>query len=230
MIPKIIHYCWFGNNKKSKLILKCIESWKKYFPDYEIKEWNESNFDVNASEFSKQAYKCKKWAYVSDYARMKILLDEGGIYFDTDVEVLKKFPDEILQSSFSGIEEFSKLVNPGLVYACEPKDIIVKKLVEEYESDTFKNESIEDILTINKRISKILDDYGYEHEDEFQDLGVIKIYPSEVFCAYDGRRRRANITPNSLSTHHYAGSWLPLHRKIRLKIGTLLRHMGMMQK
>ena len=230
MIPKIIHYCWFGNNKKTKLILDCIESWKKYFPDYEIKEWNESNFDVFSCTFSKQAYICKKWAYVSDYARMKILKDMGGIYFDTDVEVLKQFPEELLNGSFSGIEEFSKLVNPGLVYACEPGDVIVSKLVDEYENDTFKNESIDEILTINKRISKILDDYGYRHVDEFQDLGVIKIYPSEIFCAYDGKKRMKNITNNSLSTHHYAGSWLPLDRKIRLRIGTVLRHIGIIKK
>ena len=106
MIPKKIHYCWFGGNKKSKLILECIKSWKRYFPDYEIIEWNEGNFDIHQCDYVEQAYKQKKWAYVSDYARMKILDLYGGIYFDTDVEVIKRFPEELRVHSFSGIEEF----------------------------------------------------------------------------------------------------------------------------
>lgn len=226
MIPKVIHYCWFGHNKKPRIVLECIESWKRHLPDYEIKEWNESNFDVFECDFSAQAYKEKKWAYVSDYARMKVLEREGGIYFDTDVEVLKPFPDYLLQKSFAGIEEFSKLVSPGLVYACESDDIIVKELVNEYERSEFLNQNVDEILTINKRITKILDGYGYQHKDVFQELGVLTIYPSEYFCAYDGKKRRTCITENSLATHHYAGSWLPWYRKIRLKIGTLLRHVG----
>lgn len=229
MIPKVIHYCWFGNNKKPKLVLECIESWKKYFPDYEIKEWNETNFDVFSCAFCAQAYKAKKWAYVSDYVRMKVLETEGGIYFDTDVEVLKSFPKHMFERPFSGIEEFSKLVSPGLVYACEPGDLIVGQLVVEYESDIFLNECIDDILTINKRITKILDYYGYQHKDELQDLGVLMVYPSEVFCAYNGRTRRTQITEKSLATHHYAASWLPWYRKIRLKLGTFLRHVGVIE-
>lgn len=229
MIPKKIHYCWFGHNRKPKIVLECIESWKRNLPEYEIIEWNENNFDVYSCEFSAQAYKNRKWAYVSDYARMKVLLNEGGIYFDTDVEVIRPFPDDMLQSAFSGIEEFSKLVSPGLVYACESGDGIVAKLVDEYEHARFQNESIDSILTINKRITKILDEYGYQHIDEFQCVGGLKIYPSEVFCAYDGKKRRTCITQNTLATHHYAGSWLPWHRKVRLKIGTVLRHIGVIK-
>ena len=229
MIPKKIHYCWFGGNKKSKLILDCIKSWKRHFPDYEIIEWNESNFDVHQCNYVAQAYDKKKWAYVSDYARMKILDLYGGIYFDTDVEVVKKFPKELMESSFAGIEEFSKLVAPGLVYGCEEGDVIVHRMVEEYEQDSFINEGVDNILTINKRITRILDKYGYIHDDKFQDLKILKVYPSEVFCAYDGRRRRMNITTNTLATHHYTASWLPWYRKIRLTIGTKLRHIGVIK-
>lgn len=226
MIPKKIHYCWFGGNKKSKLILDCIASWKRFFPDYEIIEWNEDNFDVYQCDYIKQAYKQKKWAYVSDYARMKILDLYGGIYFDTDVEVVKNFPEELREYSFSGIEEFSKLVAPGLVYGCEAGDVIVHDMVEEYEKTKFDNSRVEDIITINKRITKILEKYGYIHEDVYQDLGVLRVYPSEFFCAYDGKQRRTNITEKTLATHHYTASWLPWYRKIRLIIGTKLRHMG----
>ena len=97
MIPKIIHYCWFGRNSKSKIILKCIESWRKFMPDYEIIEWNEDNFNVKQNEYVKSAYNNKKWAFVSDYARMKVLYQYGGIYFDTDVELLKPIPSEYLE-------------------------------------------------------------------------------------------------------------------------------------
>lgn len=229
MIPNKIHYCWFGNNKKPKIVNDCIETWKKFFPGFEIKEWNESNFDVNSCVYASQAYKLKKWAYLSDYVRMKVLESEGGIYFDTDVEVLKAFPEELFEKSFSGIEEFSKLVSPGLVYACEPGDKIVKLMVEQYETSNFENINIDEIMTINKRITMILDEYGYVHDDVYQDLGVIRIFPSEVFCAYDGKKRLKNITEASLATHLYAGSWLSWHRKLRLRIGTLLRHIGVMK-
>ena len=120
-IPKIIHYCWFGNNPKPEIVYKCIESWKKYFPDYEIVEWNEKNYDVNKELYMQEAYSCKKWAFVSDYARFDVLYQYGGIYFDTDVEVLKKFPQEILcNQAFTGIES-TKIISPGLVFGCAPK-------------------------------------------------------------------------------------------------------------
>lgn len=229
MIPKKIHYCWFGEKKKKALILKCIASWKQYFPDYEIIEWNENNFDVHQCKYVEQAYKQKKWAYVSDYARMKILDLYGGIYFDTDVEVVRPFPEELRKCAFAGIEEFSKLVSPGLVYGCEAGDIIVHEMVEEYENSEFNNAKIEEILTINKRITRILDKYGYSHTDTYQDLGVLRVFPSEYFCAYDGKKRKANITEKTITTHHYIASWLPWYRKVRLYFGTKLRHIGVLK-
>lgn len=224
-IPQIIHYCWFGKNKKTKLIDKCILSWKKHFPDYKIIEWNESNFDIDSQPYVKEAYKCQKWAYVSDYVRFFALYNYGGIYFDTDVEVIKSFPDEILcLASFSGIEGASGLISPGLVYACQPGDGIVKKILDSYENDMFIQDKPEKILTINKRTTSILDDFGYIHEDKKQQLGDLTVFPNDFFCGYDGEKRRPLVTSNTLSIHHYAASWLPWYRKIRLKIGTVLRH------
>lgn len=226
MIPKIIHYCWFGGNKKSKLIMKCIESWKKYFPDYEIMEWNEENSDINENEYVREAYRLKKWAYVSDYIRMKVLYEYGGIYFDTDVEVIRRYPQEILDlSSFTGIESFSCLVNPGLIYGCLKGDSLVKEVVDSYQNDKFIITSPEEMLTINKRISGILDKYGYIREDIKQTVNGLTIFPSEVFCAYDGQKRCIKITDNTVSVHHYTASWFPWYRKIRYKIGTVIRHM-----
>jgi mannosyltransferase OCH1-like enzyme len=112
-IPHIIHYCWFGRNPKSELVLNCIESWKKYLPGYEIREWNEDNYDVTQVNFVKEAYENQKWAFVSDYVRFDVLYQFGGIYFDTDVELLKPIPEEILaKRAFTGFES-TKLISPG---------------------------------------------------------------------------------------------------------------------
>lgn len=104
MIPKIIHYCWFGGNPLPELAVKCIESWKKYCPDYEIKRWDESNFDLKCCDYVKEAYQAKKWAFVSDYVRFKVLYDEGGLYFDTDVELIKPIDDILARGPFMGVE------------------------------------------------------------------------------------------------------------------------------
>lgn len=224
MIPKRIHYCWFGGNKKSKLILKCIESWKKYFPDYEIIEWNETNTNLHENVYVEQAYKAKKWAFVSDYVRMKALFENGGIYFDTDVEVLKPFPRDILAlSAFTGFESFSLKVSPGLVFGCEAGNKIAKMMVDSYNLDDFRNESVDTIKTINMRITELLESNGLEICDKKQEILGLTIFPSTVFCAYDGKRRKIDIHEDTLSAHHYAASWLPWYRKVRLFCGTVVR-------
>lgn len=225
MIPKTIHYCWFGHGKKGKLIEDCIASWRKYLPEYDIVEWNESNIDVHQNEYISQAYKLQKWAYVSDFVRMKVLYEYGGIYFDVDVEVIKPFPKSLLElQSFSGYETFSGLVSPGLVYACMPGDKIVKEVLESYASDSFENTKTENMITINKRISSILDRYGYRHKNMKQVVNGLTVFPNEVFCGYDGLRRKTDIHDNTLTVHHYAASWLPWQKKIKLQLGTLARH------
>lgn len=224
MIPKIIHYCWFGYNKKPRLVNNCIESWAKFFPDYKIVEWNESNFDIDCCDYTKEAYAEKKWAYVSDYVRMWVLFKYGGIYFDTDVEVLKPFGDEILKlNSFSGIEAVSGLVSPGLVYACNPGDAIVNEILQSYKNEHFLNMPAELIKTINKRTTEILDKYGYIHENVKQEIGTLVIFPNEYFCCYDLQKHITVITEKSLSVHHYSASWLPWHVRLRHKIGVRLR-------
>lgn len=223
-IPKIIHYCWFGKKKKSKKILKCIESWKKFFPDFSILEWNESNVDINENMYIKKAYELKKWAFVSDFVRMKVLYEYGGIYFDTDVEVIKKFPSYLFNlNAFTGIESFSLMVNPGLVFACKPKNAIVGKMVESYSNDIFLNEKIEDIKTINVRITELLKKDGFVEEDKFQRVDEICIFPSSFFCPYDGELRKVFLSSTSLTVHHYDASWLPWYRKEKLFLGTVKR-------
>jgi len=231
MIPKKIHYCWYGKNKKSNLVKRCIDSWKKYFPDYEIIEWNELNTDIHINKYVEEAYNHKKWAFVSDYYRMKVLYEHGGIYFDTDVEVIRSFPQELMKyDAFAGIESFSKLVSPGLVFACHRNNKIVKKILDSYEKDSFENVLIDDIKTINIRISEILSRDGYRKEDVYQEIDGMHIFPSEFFCAYDGDKRKQNPTDKTLSIHHYTASWLPWYRKVKLLIGTTLRHWGYIKK
>lgn len=135
MIPKIIHYCWFGGKEKPESAQKCIKSWKKFFPDYEIKEWNESNFDVNMIPYTKAAYEAKKYAFVSDFARFWVLYHHGGVYFDTDVEVIRNMDDLLAKGNFMGcevdsIENYS--VAPGLGLAVEPQHSLYKEIIEEY--------------------------------------------------------------------------------------------------
>ena len=231
MLPTIIHYCWYGANKKSRLIKKCIESWKKFFPDYEIIEWNETNTDLHENKYIEEAYREKKWAFVSDYVRMKVLFEYGGIYFDTDVQVIRKFPKEIMElSAFSGLESFSLKVSPGLVFACEPGNEIVKKLIDSYDADQFINESIDTIKTVNIRITDLLVENGLKEENVKQEIMGMTIFPSNVFCPYDGKRRKVKVEPESLTIHHYAASWLPWHRKLRLFIGTQIRHIIYLKK
>ena len=131
MIPKTIHYCWFGKNPLPEIAVKCINSWKNFFPDYEIKEWNEDNFDLTSCDYCKEAYAVKKWAFVSDYARFKILYEYGGIYFDTDVEVIKNMEDIIKKGAFIGRERIADTfpVNAGLGLASEARMPIIKEIL-----------------------------------------------------------------------------------------------------
>lgn len=203
-IPKKIHYIWIGNNPKPPIIEKCIESWKKYMPDFEVIEWNEQNYDVTKNAYIRDAYAQKKYAYVSDYMRFDILYQYGGIYLDTDVEFLKPIPEEILKyNAFSGMESSGK-VSPGLIYACQPGDSIARKMMENYENDTF---DAEHLVTVNCRITKILCEKGFVEEDRFQVIDGLAIYPSEIFCGYDLDVHEIAITERTVSVHHYAASW-----------------------
>jgi len=150
-IPKVIHYCWFGGNEKSKLIKKCIDSWKKYCPDYEIKEWNESNFDIEINNYVKEAYEAKKWAFVSDYARLWIVYNYGGIYLDTDVELIKSLDNLLNYKAYFGSED-GKLINTGLGFGAIKDNEFVKKIKDDYEYIHFiKDDGTYDITPCPKR-------------------------------------------------------------------------------
>ena len=209
MIPKIIHYCWFGGNPLPELAEKCIASWKKHCPDYELMLWNEANFDVNTVPFTAQVAKAKKWGFIVDYIRAYVVFHYGGIYLDTDVELLKPFGITMLKNKcFSGFE--GNNIAPGLVFAGEKGCVIAKELMGFYSSYNFIKENGELNLTVSPKIfSNILLKYGLKQNNSYQELGVITVYPTEFFCPKDFHTGTVSITDNTYSIHHYDASWVP---------------------
>ena len=221
LIPKKIHYFWFGNNPKPDIVLKCIESWKKHMPDYEIIEWNEQNYDINKIDYIKEAYKMKKWAFVSDYARFDILEQYGGIYFDTDVELLKQIPHEILSSNKAITSmESSGYVNPGLIFVSIPHHKFLNKILKIYEKEHFIIGDKINLKTINMYTTDLLKENGFVFEQKIQNICDIAIYPSSYFCGYDQDLREYDIKDETISVHHYAGTWKKKTFKSRMKMVT----------
>ena len=217
MIPKKIHYCWFGKGKKDKLFYKCFESWKKFFPDYEIIEWNEDNFDVNYNAYTKEAYDAKKYAFVSDVARLVILYENGGIYFDTDVEVIKRFPDEILMNGYFAEEE-AGLIATGLGFAVPKHNKAVKVMIEDYDTRHFiRKDKTFDILPCPKRNSRALIEAGYIIKS-MQKIAGITVFPPEYFCGYDYKNHHSVVCEQTLSVHHFSASWQGSSQKLNAKI------------
>ena len=211
-IPKIIHYFWFGGNPMPPLAEKCIASWKQYLPDYKIKRWDESNFDVNCIDYVAEAYKAKKYAFVSDYARLLILYKYGGLYFDTDVEVIHNMYDIVANGPFFAIEnQILHLVkiSPGLVMGAYKEMPFLKDVVDSYNKDHFLlPDGNYNLTTINDRVTKMLSELGWNAEDRTQRVGDFTIYSSEYFCPLHARTDRIHITENSKAIHWYAGSWV----------------------
>lgn len=218
--PKIIHYCWFGGNNLPDLAVKCIASWRKYLPDYEIKEWNETNFDVNIIPYTSQAYKAKKYAFVSDYARFWILYNYGGLYFDTDVELIKPIDDIIQRGPFMGCENDVKKANllnvaPGLGLGAPAGLEIYKKLLAKYDSLSFELAGISNKqITIVQITTDLLLSKGLQSTKEIQEIEGIFIYPKEFFCPIDYLSGKCVITEKTRSIHHYAATWVGKKQKL----------------
>lgn len=214
MIPKKIHYCWFGRNPLPESAQKCIASWRKYLPDYEIIEWNEDNFDVNSIPYTAQAYEAKKYAFVSDYARFKILYEHGGLYFDTDVEVIRPMDDIIARGPFMGYEIDPKdnrmgEVAPGLGLGAEVGMFFYNRIINEYNNLSFlMDDGTLNQKTIVKYNSELLFEYGLSAKPGIQNVAGLIIYPSEYFNPLDDLTGRLNITPNTRSIHWFSKTWL----------------------
>ncbi len=223
MIPKKIHYCWFGGAELPKLAKKCIKSWKKYLPDYEIIRWDESNFDINCCDYVREAYEAKKWAFVSDFARLKILYENGGIYFDTDVEVIKSFDDIVADGSFLGIElensDIGKLyVNPGLGMGMAKNIDILDEIIKYYEKIHFANEDgTYNQTTIGEHITEILKKRGLSIGEGVRKIAGLNIYPQEYFCPLNYDSKTTYFTDNTHSIHHFMDSWHSKREKNKQK-------------
>ena len=220
MIPKVVHYCWFGGNQLPDDAKKCIESWRKFFPEYEIKEWNERNFDVNCCDYVKEAYAAQKWAFVSDYARFWILYHEGGLYFDTDVEVIKDMSDIIAKGAFMGCETDNKCA-PGPGPGGHPPLGLYKEILDYYEKIHFfiEGNTTETVVT---HTSKILKSHGWVGNGEIEQIEGVTIYPPEYFCPMDYKTGKLDITPNTRSIHWYTASWQSSYSKAKTKLQQLL--------
>lgn len=207
MIPKVIHWCWFGRGKKTPLIEKCIASWKKYLPEYEIKEWNEDNFDIHCNKYVEEAYNNRKWAFVTDFVRVYALYHEGGIYMDSDVEVLKPLDDFLSLPAFSGRDSANGSLTGTM--GSEKGGRWVKDLLDDYEHRHFiKDDGSFDLTTNVVYTDQRMIPLGLTFEDvEFEVPGYMKLFKQEVFCPKSWKDRSYAVTPNSYTIHHFATSW-----------------------
>lgn len=221
-IPKVIHYCWFGNNPKPKVIQDCIESWKKYCPDYEIKEWNELNYDVNKTKYTQLAYKSKKYAFLTDYVRLDVLYNEGGVYMDTDVKLIKSIDDLVKKGNFMSFEKVGR-VNTGVGFASEKGTSILKENLDYYNTHTFvdKNNNFDPEICV-KITTQLLEKHGLDYKrNEQQEVENFTIYPSDYFSPKKMGTEQITITSNTYGIHLYASSWYKgskLSKKIKYRL------------
>lgn len=232
LIPRTIHYCWFGGNPLPEQATLCIESWKKYCPGYEIVEWDESNFDITCCAYVHEAYEAKKWAFVSDYARFWILYHQGGIYFDTDVEMIKTIDDILAEGSFMACETKNEIkkqynVNPGLGVAAVPGLPLYLELLEDYQASHFVDkEGIMDQTTVVDHTTRILFKHGFDNrQDSIQKVAGIVVYPSSFFCPLDYNTGVLHITDNTRAIHWYSASWYGEQEKYAKRIRNKLSHL-----
>lgn len=205
IVPKKIHYCWFGYSEKSDLIKKCIESWKKYMPDYEIIEWNEDNIILD-NEYAIEALKEKKYAFVSDYVRLKVIYEYGGVYLDTDVELIKSLEPLLKKGGFIGFER-AKTVTTGLGFAAPAHSSTVYEMMKEYEGIHFISKNGIDQMACPVRNTHALIRLGLETNNSKQVVGDFVVYPKDYFCPMNYDSGELNITENTYSIHHYGYSW-----------------------
>lgn len=218
-MEKKIHYCWFGGNKLPKDVKKCIETWKKFLPDYEIKEWNESNFDINSSVFVKEAYESKKWAFVSDYVRIYALYNEGGIYFDTDLKVIKDISFLEDKDMFLGYED-SGFVGTAVIGVKEKNNKYIKEILDYYNKIEHFNPDIMYNYANPVIITKILKKYeSYVNEDGIRIFdNNVYIYPRDYFFPLSYNYAEREFTENTCMVHLFNATWTSLGERRTINI------------
>ena len=208
MIPRIIHYCWFGKNPLPEDVKKYIATWKEFLPDYEIKEWNETNFDIHCCKYVEEAYRHKKWAFVSDVARLYALYKEGGIYLDTDVEVVRSYDELLHNKMFLGFEG-TKWIGTNII-ASEKNHPILYSFYKQYYERNFVNSdgSIDYTTNVQELTKFLIAQYGLNLDGKEQNTSLFHIYPTDYFSPYDYIQDRLFRTSNTYSIHWYSQSWL----------------------
>ena len=225
MIPKIIHYCWFGGKPKPDDVNVYIASWRKYCPDYEIQEWNETNFNVNENDYCREAYEARKWAFVTDYVRLKVLYEYGGFYMDTDVEVVKSLDPLRFFEAVSGYESKTH-IQTGIIGACRGNEWI-EMLLKNYEYRHFiKRDGSFDQTTNVKIISKLTrEKYNILLDGEKKIFGQnMIILPFDYLCAKDYKSGKIQQSSNTYTIHHFNGSWLSEEDIYANELGRKLQH------
>lgn len=226
-IPKIIHYCWFGNNAETKLVQRCKQSWKEYLPDYKVVLWNEKNFDINENQFVFEAYQKKKWAFVTDFVRLKVLYDYGGIYMDTDVEIIKNLDCFLQNGAFTGFESDQDI--PTGIMGAKPGHRWIKYLLDYYYDKKFiLNDGSIDITTNVQIISKLSGKCGLVPNNQYQVICQdVHLYPKDYFAPKSYETGRISLTSNTHCIHHFAGSWLSQKQKLKNRaVGLIKIHLG----
>jgi hypothetical protein len=221
-IPKKIHYCWFGGREKPGIVKKCIESWKRQLPDYEIIEWNEHNFNIDLNSYVKEAYSAQKYAFVSDYVRVYALYNYGGIYLDTDVEVFKPFDDLLHHPSFWGFEQENFIATSTI--GSEKGNPLIKEFLDSYNDKNFiRNDGTFNQLTNVALITKLLQEKGLISNGCYQEINEMGVfYPQTYFSPYDYINCQSIISEKTYAIHHFYKSWLPLGKRIKGKVKYVL--------
>lgn len=205
-IPRKIHYCWFGGNPLPELAQKCIASWKKFCPDWEIIEWNEKNFDLNYNDYVREAYKAKKWAFVTDVVRLYALVTCGGFYMDTDVEVIRPLDGLCDYDAVSGFESETQI--PTGLMACRDSHPLFREFLDDYKDAHFvKSDGSPDLTTNVTRITNICLRHGLRQDNTLQTVAGCVFLPKDYLCPKDLYTRQSHITENTYCIHHFDGSW-----------------------
>ncbi len=214
-IPKVIHYCWFGGAEKPAIVQKCINSWKTHLTDYEIIEWNEENFDIEAHPFTKAAYEIGNYAFVSDYVRVYALYHQGGIYLDTDTEIYQSLNPFLNEDSFWGFEE-KNFIATSLIGA-KPFNSLIQEFLAFYDTVELINKEGEVKKFTNVTVvTEILQNKGIQLNGAYQKIeGVMTLYPQEYFSPYDYINCYSKATLKTYAIHHFHKSWLPLSTRVK---------------
>lgn len=221
MIPKKIHYCWFGKNPLPGDVKRCIESWRKYCPDYEIIEWNENNFDINCHDFVKKAYEAKCWAFVSDYARLRIIYENGGIYLDTDVELLKSLDSLLEKECYVGVQQAGHYIATGLGFGAVQFHPMVKSMLDQYEEIVFNPERKKELACPHLN-TKAFKNYGFCYQDKIQVIKGASVFPPRYFDPYSTGDTCNLRCSDTISIHHYSATWTNGRQRCKRKLARLI--------